>query len=340
MKDELRKKMGALLKLERERLAINRDELAEQLKIPASNLEQIEKGTSEGLPSDIYFELFAKSYAEAIGIDYAATSEAMKDEINMAAVQEETRTEKSGSGKKKAAAKKQDDEEQEQIEEDAGLSLLKKLGILLGAVVGLLIVFIVVYKLFLSTGQGHTEPEATTGQVKTESRTAVDNRAEFANYDWKVPAYQPPKPLVLKVHAYDASWATILADGDTVIFRGLGAGRTYIVRANYRIQVSIALPRFVETQLNGKVVDLRDPQTRRISRVIIDQLTAKQFLKTEPPPVQTNPAPPQSQPTTEPAVESRPADTIDRIPESGAETTGTTVSDSSKTSNKETGIEP
>ena len=90
MKEELRKKMGAVLRLERERLGINREELAEQLKITDSYLDRIEQGTSEDLPSDIYFELFAKSYAEAIGVDYAATTEALKDEIGATMAPEET----------------------------------------------------------------------------------------------------------------------------------------------------------------------------------------------------------------------------------------------------------
>jgi transcriptional regulator with XRE-family HTH domain len=345
MKDELRKKMGALLKLERERLDIDRNDLAEQLKIPESHLEQIEKGTSEGLPSDIYFELFAKSYAEAIGIDYAATSEAMKEEIG-ATYREEAAPPKSGATSKKTAKTEGDEDDDVEIieeEEDAGLGSLKKLGILLGAVAGLLIVFLVAYKIFWASDQPLMSTEGESGAAQSES-VATDQSAKFANYDWNVPAYEAPAPLILKVRAREASWATILADGDTVIFRGLGAGREYVIKANYRIQVSIALPRFVETELNGKLVNLRDPNTRRISRVIIDQLTAKKFMETEPPPVQSRPTPPpaaQPQQQTQPEVESQPADTgtttpvLDQV--IGNETT---VGDSATTDNKETSLEP
>jgi len=58
---ELENKLGALLKLERERLQIDLTELSEELRITEANLINIEKGEVEKLPSKIYFGLFAKS---------------------------------------------------------------------------------------------------------------------------------------------------------------------------------------------------------------------------------------------------------------------------------------
>ena len=292
MKEELRKKMGAVLKLERERLNVDREELAQQLKISDTYLERIEQGSNEDLPSDIYFELFAKSYAEAIGVDYAATTEALKEEIGASMAVAES--EKPAATGKPIAGAVDGEEEEIDAEEEPGMRQLKKLGIMLGGVVGLLILFMIVYKVFLSDDQP-VAVDDSAGDGQSEQVTTPDERSQLANYDWEVPVYVPPSPLVLKLRARDASWSTVLADGDTVIFRGLGAGREYVVTANYRIQVSIALPRLVETELNGKIVDLRDPNTRRISRVVIDQLNLKEFLTDTPsedaalPPAQVSP---------------------------------------------------
>jgi hypothetical protein len=55
-------------------------------------------------------------------------------------------------------------------------------------------------------------------------------------------------------------------------------GREYTVEAKYRLKVSIAHPAVVQVLLNGQPVNLRDPETRRISRVEIDQANVNEFL--------------------------------------------------------------
>ncbi|MCK4462304.1 MAG: helix-turn-helix domain-containing protein, partial [candidate division Zixibacteria bacterium] len=73
---ELYVKIGKLLKMERVRQAIELGDLASDLKVSRGNLEAIEDGDIARLPSELYFKLFAKSYAEALGVDYEATVEA------------------------------------------------------------------------------------------------------------------------------------------------------------------------------------------------------------------------------------------------------------------------
>ncbi|MFQ6007614.1 MAG: helix-turn-helix domain-containing protein [Candidatus Zixiibacteriota bacterium] len=78
---ELHNKIGLLLKLERERQNLTWEDLSAQLKISKRNLEHIEAGNADALPSELYFNLFAKSYAEMLGIDYSRTVEAIKEEV-------------------------------------------------------------------------------------------------------------------------------------------------------------------------------------------------------------------------------------------------------------------
>ena len=74
-------KIGKLLQMERTRQDVKLDDLAAELKISLANLEAIENGDSTSLPSALYFKLFAKSYAEALGIDYEATVEAIEQDM-------------------------------------------------------------------------------------------------------------------------------------------------------------------------------------------------------------------------------------------------------------------
>ena len=55
------------------------EDLAVELKIPLASLESVESGDITTLPSEIYYSLFARSYAEALGIDYPRTIEAIKE---------------------------------------------------------------------------------------------------------------------------------------------------------------------------------------------------------------------------------------------------------------------
>lgn len=77
--------------------------------------------------------------------------------------------------------------------------------------------------------------------------------------------------MQLQLIAGEESWAMVLADGDTAIYRTLVPGKVYTVPADYRYVVSIAWPSRVAVTLNGTPVNLRDPSTRRISRVAINQ---------------------------------------------------------------------
>jgi len=69
-----------------------------------------------------------------------------------------------------------------------------------------------------------------------------------------------------------------MTDGDTAIFRKLVPGRVYEASAKYRMVVSIGVPPVVDIELNGRLVDLRDQQSRRITRVNIDQTNFESFF--------------------------------------------------------------
>ena len=81
--NELYTKFGELLRLERERQNLKIEDLASDLKISEGNLEALESGNRDDLPSETYFGLFAKSYAEALGIDYSRTMEALREELGV-----------------------------------------------------------------------------------------------------------------------------------------------------------------------------------------------------------------------------------------------------------------
>jgi len=278
---ELYKKIGKLLKLERERQALTLEDLSVQLKIAKSNLEHIEQGEADALPSELYFNLFAKSYAEALGIDYTKTVEAIKEDLGEplepSGYPKESKKGVTDSGE--AIAGKEIEPVSDRKESKA--NNLKIWISVFAAIIVLFFIFLLVNKLFFSSGEVVTPTEE---QVEAPAESSlVGNQAEpergsLARYTWEVTPYQKPPELEMQLVAKEKSWATVLADGDTAIFRTLTPGRVYKVKAKYRFLVSIAVPSIVNVELNGQPVDIRSPNKGRISRVEINQTNLDSFL--------------------------------------------------------------
>jgi hypothetical protein len=237
----------------------------------------------------LYFNLFAKSYAETLGINYAATVEAIKEDIGQPLEPEDSAkkgmpddvtgaTAPGREGAPSGAGPK------------GGANFLRNFAIFFGVLIVLFLIFVLVNKFFL--GRDNGEPaldrptEAASADISTKKQPSADE-AQFAAYDWNVPRYQKPSDLQLKLVAREESWATVLADGDTAIFRTLIPAKVYTVSARYRLRVSVAVPSVVDVELNGRPVDLRNPATKRISRVAINQVNLDSFLNPPEPGVDT-----------------------------------------------------
>ncbi len=277
---DLRKKFGELLKLERERKGIKLEALAEQLKISLTYLESIESGDLRNLPSELYYGLFAKSYAESIGVDYAATMDAMKAELEEPAEIKEAAP-NGAQGRKKVREDKAPEEAREPKSPDEGSGILKWLLYIFGGLALLFVIFLVINHFFFSTRSTSEATTPTQSNVTTEQsgQSQEDLDAAVANFNWDdTLSYEVPSKIKLSLVAVDQSWSTIVADGDTALFRNLIPGRQYDVEATFRMLVSIGIPSVVKVTLNGQPVDLADPQSGRISRVEISQANLHQFL--------------------------------------------------------------
>ncbi|HUV31140.1 MAG TPA: helix-turn-helix domain-containing protein [Acidobacteriota bacterium] len=276
---ELHTKLGRLLQLERQRQEIDLNDLSDELKISIHNLEAIESGDVAGLPSDLYFNLFAKSYAERLGIDYTRTVEAITMDLKESPAGSdeaaEAATDSAADGEVNAA------DQAEVAAAEAGSAFGKRVIAMVVAAIVVLAAFLVVYEVFLKSPA--MEGERTTASDNAPGSASEDDSpgsvaAAYTRYEWNVPAYEKPTGLTLTLTARDESWATVVADGDTVVYRNLVPWREYQLEAKYRFLVSVGIPSRVETKLNGQVVNLRDPETGRISRSEINQTNAASIL--------------------------------------------------------------
>lgn len=282
--NEIQLKLGQVLKLERERQKIALPDLAEGLKIKEAHLSAIERGAVDELPAELYFSLFAKAYSEAVGVDYNATLEAIQEDIGSLSANEF-------------------DHEAEQLAEteeklrQGKYGFRKKLIWIFGGMVGLFVIFLLVMKMLFGSPSHGTAGEDQADQSTEDVSSHGFQTAELAGYKFDTPPSTGPKEILLTLVASEESWATVLADGDTAVFRSLVPGREYRATAQHRLMISIAHPSRVVARLDGTIVSLRDRDSGRISRVLVDQVNLKSYLES---PVETEPTPRKAQPASLP----------------------------------------
>lgn len=294
-------KIGKLLQMERVRQKVELSDLATTLKITEASLQAVEDGDATRLPSELYFKLFAKSYAEELGIDYEATVDAIQLDIDDAQIDDLSSHDKGDDpGPQSTAAGDRDRTSAGASSENKNGHQIKKLAYLLGAVLVIFIIVVVGNQLLFQETESEAGSDSQSGAtVEPEPEAASDND-DTTGYDWNVPGYVAPEPITLVLMARTESWATVLADGDTAIYRTLTPGRRFEVTAQHRLRVSVGVPSALTIELNGQPVNLRDPNSGRISGIEIDQVNLQAFLKRPLTQSRTGAAPVQAAPTTAP----------------------------------------
>jgi len=259
--DSVEKKFGKVLRQERESRQLDITELSEKLKIPLENLEGIEEGDLSKLPSEVYYNLFARSYSTFLGIDYSMTVDAIKSDLEMAEM------EKAAQAKKASGI-----EDEYEVNPEAEKSPLRKMLGIAAILVLLLLAYVAIDMLFVKDSTAKNEQD-------TYLQNIDKNRlAEFAGFDWDKTSYLPAKKIKIRLIPRKESWGSVMTDGDTAIFRKLIPGRVYEASAKYRMVVSIGVPSAVDIELNGRLANLGVGQSRRISRVHINQTNLESFF--------------------------------------------------------------
>ena len=278
--DEVQSKLGHALKLERERRNLSLETLSQQLKITEGNLQAIEDGDIAALPGKLYFKMFARSYAEALGIDYERTIEAIREELGEP-------IETSGNG---LARNKTDDERQNEPLDNlsnrpnyaASTAKMFRTGLRsTGVMIALgLVVIVLAVILFVPKGGKFGFLRIGDSQPTDDYAANVADSTDTDASDYRVVAGSKDKTvLTLEMVARDRTWATIIADGDTAVHYTLKPWREYVVGAQEKLVVSIVSPLSVDIKLNGIPVDFSDPEKGTVQNVDVTLENMSLFIK-------------------------------------------------------------
>ncbi len=269
-------KLGELLAGERQRQELDLADISAELKIAQEHLQQIEEGQAKDLPAEVYFGLFARSYATHLGIDFDRTVEAIKAETG-----------------------ELNQPERPDPKEDpaASLTARQKAGLAVSGandsrgrggmiVVILLVVLIGGFAIISLLQRGDNETsEDRTESTETTTPTTVQPTEQPSgtpvaarDTGLALPSEAIPSPMRLGLQASDSSWAQVVADADTVINGFLRIDRAYELRADERFLITIGRPEVVIATINDTLANLRNPRSQRIYQVAVERDNYRVFF--------------------------------------------------------------
>lgn len=269
---ELHKKLGLAFKAEREQRKIDIDQISDELKISVDKLTAIENGDAEFLPSELYYKLFTKTYAEHLGIDLIATIEAIKEDLGISFDSDISKNSETSNSPDET----DDSENSYQSSSDDHNAVAEQI---ISIAAGLTVLIGIIFGIYALTSGEIIGSSSSSDNEAHEGFTSdfAEYRSMLANYEWDMLAKTETKPLRFTISSLDDSWATVLADGDTAIYWTIVPGQDYTAEAKYRFLITVGIPSRVTIKINGREVNLRDSVSRRISRVEVNQVNKEKF---------------------------------------------------------------
>ncbi|MEZ5358675.1 MAG: helix-turn-helix domain-containing protein [Candidatus Zixiibacteriota bacterium] len=301
------KQIGEIIASARKEQKKDLKDISESTKLMVRYLEAIEAGDPSQLPSATYFRLFARSYAQNLGIDPAVIDEiADRDPSGL------NKTPSPAEAAEKKEKKEKKKEAEEESEETTAKGSSKGLLIIAVIILGIIAV-VLIYQFFLVDKTATSGPEEAAKPLGAE----VGEVPDMDNAGIEATPYTPSEPLKLNMLANQDVWALVVRDGDTVLNRELKGGERRSWEAKYRYYITLGISTAVDLSLNGEKIAPLTERPRTVQNVEINQTNYEKFLlKNNPqsavlPPVQPRRPAASEQPasTTSPASDttSRPA---------------------------------
>ncbi|WP_106640768.1 helix-turn-helix domain-containing protein [Allosphingosinicella vermicomposti] len=255
--------IGDRLKAAREAKGISLDDLAAQTRIPIRHLEHIEQGSWDALPAITYSVGFARTYANAVGLDGNAIGAELREELGA------TRTEPAAAVHYEPA--------------DPARVPPKSLALILAVVAIILVAAYLIWRSGAIDGTGVDESQLSGVETAVPAEQNVQAPVQAA----PTQSAQPSGPVVLT--ATEEVWLRVYEAGGARLYEAtMQPGQTYEVPATAtRPQILTGKPQAVKVTIGGtEVPPLGEPE-RTISDV---SLLAADLIARDTPPAATDPA--------------------------------------------------
>lgn len=251
------------------------EQISQDLKISPAYLGHVEAGDPSKLPQAPYFDLFARSYASLLGVDYDATVRAIKDELS-AAEQARLEEEAAAAG---PAKKRPGGAHALRATRPEGTGKSWKTMYAVGGAVLLAIIAVGTYLLFFRDKPAPSikPAEEVTEVTRPAAPPANPDESDQMGYDYPANVYPEQQELALRLITSGQSRVKVQTDGKTALDRLLHPNLDSTITAMHHLQVTVGTPAAVRLILNGQEVDLRD-SLGNITEVEITPLNLEQIL--------------------------------------------------------------
>ncbi len=291
--------IGSVLRDERIAQGLSSAEIAKDCKLQEVFVRAIEEGHTDYLPSNIYFRMFARLYADTLDINpdqllgklYPELPSPEKPEFAGAAYQAQARNAAQTTDNPQSnttigghalvqpagAMQGQSNFDMSGLTSQTGTltanrkKLMTRAGLGLAAIMAL---FFIAKHTFLNNGFAG-ENSNPAGQT-TEDISTGDSQSEST-----IPAYQPREQLELTIKAKPSaksSVVVVIADGDTLFNREMRGGEVYTWSSNYRFKLDIADKDQFEIFIGGQRLQTPDGSSKRVAGLEITQLNYEELL--------------------------------------------------------------
>ncbi|MFH1700363.1 MAG: RodZ domain-containing protein [Candidatus Zixiibacteriota bacterium] len=262
------KKIGEVLKASRKEQNKTLEDIADATKIMEKHLRAIEEGNFESLPSPAYFTLFARSYAQNLGLDPGVIDEIQDVDLTRSS----------------AASQNNNVIMQNGIPlENATSTEMKKFVRLLIRLGAIIISAFIIYLIYNFVFVNSSETEGESNMPELPAVGAQDQESEISAIDSDMDSTPPSQspPLNLRIGATQDVWMLVIMDGDTVLNRELKAGEVRNWEAIYGFRMTLGISTAVEMSINGNRLAPLSPGSRVISNLEINQTNFKDFFANE-----------------------------------------------------------
>lgn len=251
------KQIGEILQAARKEQKRPLSDVTGATRIMLKHLESVEAGNPGDLPSNAYFMLFARNYAQFLGLDST-----ILDEIANGGLSE---------------PKQDDDPDPETKAEQAESISQAQSSRFLKSLITIVVIAILLFAAILTYDRFFVKPSDSTSLEIPDLDTLITNAPDEVRLDTDsgqliVPDYVPPAPLTLQLIVKQDVWAFISRDGEKIVDRELKTGEVYNWEAKHRFRFSLGISTAIEMIVNGKKLAPLTETPRVISALEINQV--------------------------------------------------------------------
>ncbi len=254
---ELHVRFGEQLRKVRLEKKLELADVASELRMSEEHISAVEAGDATRVPGPLFLQLFGRSYASFLGIDYTDAIDLLREELGEPSPPSTTSVQRDQ--KAEIVAQPQP------TRAGGGTRIIVGVLITVAVLAGLAFVG---YKLLQQNKDAVTQKERPGREAEADIFLEGETLSTARPYESAFAA-DSIDGLTLSLLARVPSSILLVTDGDTAMNGEMKIAQDYQFDARQRLVISLGAPEAVDVRLNGQKASLLDSRTKRVSNLEI-----------------------------------------------------------------------